>query len=84
MILGEDRYVCQVGISNIGDLLLGPVDSSCELSYFGLLYSSTKELIPLWEVDIMSDIEISLDGEGQGMEDVNSLDLGYIEDISEV
>ena len=51
---------------------------------FEFLYLSTKDLIPLWEVDIMSDIEICLDGEGQGTEDMNSLDLGYIEDISKV
>ena len=44
MILGEDRYVCQVGISNIGDLLLGPADSSYGLSYFGFLYPSTKKV----------------------------------------
>ena len=44
MIPGEDRYVCLVEISNVGDLLLGPASSSYELSYFGLLYPSTKEL----------------------------------------
>ena len=32
-----------VEISNVDDLLLGLVNSSYELSYFGLLYSSTKK-----------------------------------------
>ena len=28
-IVGDSRYVRQVGISSRGDLLLGPADSSC-------------------------------------------------------
>ena len=32
MVLGEDKYVRQVGISNMGDLLLGPAGLTCELN----------------------------------------------------
>ena len=41
-------------------------------------------MIPLGLVDIPSNIRISLDGENQGTGNVNSLDLGDIEDISEI
>ena len=36
-IARDNRYVRQVGISNIGDLLLGLASSSCELSYIWIL-----------------------------------------------
>ena len=42
VILREDRYVRQVGISNMGDLFLGPASLSYELSYFEFLYPSIK------------------------------------------
>ena len=42
MGLEEVRYVCRVGIFNMDDLLLGPADSSCELSYLGFLCPATK------------------------------------------
>ena len=59
MISGEDRYVCHVGISNIGDLLLGPAGLSCELSYFWILAFAYQRVDTFMMVT--NEIEVSVE-----------------------
>ena len=63
IILGKDRYVRQVGISNMGDLLLGPTGSSCELSYFWILVFEYQRVDSFRiKVNFAIDFEVSFDG----------------------
>ena len=59
LILGEDGYVRQVGICNVGDLLLGPAGSSCELSYFWILVPEYQRVDTF--MTVTNEIEVSVE-----------------------
>ena len=80
-IVGDLRYVCWVGISNTGDLLLSLASLSGELSYFRILVPEYQRVTSLRSVEISCNIRISLDGENKGTGNASSLDLKNIEDI---
>ena len=74
MILGEDRYVRLIGISNVGDLLLGLARSSCELPYFWIFIPEYSRVEGIWiKVNIMTAFELNCYGKG---EDVGDSRLG--------
>ena len=58
LILVEDRYVRLVRISNVGDLLLGPADSSYELPYFWILVPEYQRVDTFMRVT--KEIEVSV------------------------
>ena len=84
LLLRKIRYVCRIEILNMVDFFLGLANLSGELSYFRILVPEYQRVDTfMMRVDITSEFEVSFDGKGQGTDDANSLDLKYIEDISE-
>ena len=71
-IVGDIRYVRQIGILNVVDLYLGIASSSCELSYFLIFVPENTRVENIWmKVDITTTFEVNMNDKGQGTKDFN-------------